>query len=71
MKIRTSFEFGYSGIVRCNCGSIKDFAEDLYEFVVFMLANTIKAEINYRQITVYPWDTVDSIHEKYKNAMRW
>ena len=70
MKTRTSFRLGSDGVVRCWCGHVVNFAEDLNEFIVPMLDGTIKAEFNGRIITVSCWDNTETIRQKFMDAMK-
>lgn len=71
MNTRTSFELSSNGVVRCNCGCIGNFVEDLNEFIIPMLASTIQAEFNGRTITVSCWDNTEKIRQKFNDVMRW
>lgn len=71
MNTRTSFKLSNNGVVRCWCGNVVNFAEDLNEFIVPMIDGTIQAEFNGRTITVSCWDNTEKIRQKFNDAMRW
>ena len=65
MKTRTSFRLSGKGIVHCWCGAIGDFVEDINEFVIPILEDSIIAEFNDRKITVTCYDNADTIYQKF------
>lgn len=70
MNTRTAFELSRTGVVRCNCGCVVDFSEDLNKYIVPMLASTIDAEFNGKRITVSCYDNKETILQKFYHAMK-
>ena len=66
MNTRTSFYLYEGGIIRCKCGDVVSFAEDLVEFIIPMLNYSIEAGFNGKVITVTKYDTVKTICEKFR-----
>lgn len=69
MKTRTAFKLLQKGLVRCWCGSLVDFTEDIDEFIIPILEDSITAEFNEKQITVYPYDNARSIYKRFWEAL--
>lgn len=69
-KTRTRLTISGSGFVRCWCGTIGDFIEDLSEFIVPLLEDDIVAKFNDRKITVSPYDNVTTLTDKFKKVWR-
>ena len=46
----------------------EDESEDINEFILPILEDSIVAEFNERQINVYPHDNTESIFEKFKKV---
>ena len=65
MNTRTSFYLYEGGSVRCRCGNVVNFAEDLVEFIIPILDYSIEAWFNGRIITVTKYDTVETICDKF------
>lgn len=65
MKTRTSFKLSGKGTVHCWCGSVRNFAEDINEFIIPILEDSIIAEFNDRKITVTCYDNANTIYQKF------
>lgn len=65
MKTRTNFKLLGEGIVHCWCGSLRDFVEDINEFILPILEDNITAEFNDRKITVYSYDNAERIYNRF------
>ena len=66
MKTRTHFNLSGKGFVHCWCGSIGDFIEDINEFIIPILEDSIIAKFNNKEIIVKKYDNVESIFNKFK-----
>jgi hypothetical protein len=69
-QFRTSFSILRNGTVRCWCGNIRNFAEDMSEFIAPIIEDSIVAEFNCRQINIYKDDNVDTILNRLTREMR-
>ncbi len=69
MKTRTHFKLSGKGIVHCWCGALVDFVEDINEFIIPILEDSITAEFNETQITVYAYDNEKSIYKRFWEAL--
>lgn len=69
MKKRTSFSLLDDGTVYCSCGTVRDFAKDLNEFIVPLLEFKIQAEFNRKTITVYAYDDEQRILKRLMEAL--
>lgn len=66
MKTRTSFKLnGKEGIVHCWTGTLKNFIEDIEEFILPILENYIIAEFNDAKIIIQTHDTAESIYNNF------
>lgn len=70
-KTKSAFYLYKNGLVVCSCGSILDFAEDLVNCVCPILWYDITVEFLDVRFTVNKYDCVESIKDKYFNAMGW
>ena len=68
MKPRTSLTLLNDGSIRCYSGTINWFVQDICDFIIPILGDTITAEFNGRKITVYKYDNVETLLDRYKNA---
>ena len=66
MKTRTHFKLSGKGIVHCWCGAIGDFIEDINEFIIPILEDSIIAEFNNKEIIVTSYDNTETIYNKFK-----
>lgn len=69
MKTRTHFKLFGKSLVYCWCGSLRDFVEDIDEFILPILEDNIFAKFNDTQIVVYAYDNVNSIHKRFWEAL--
>ena len=67
-KPKTSLTLLNDGTVRCYCGTLRWFAEDINDFIIPILGDRIIAEFNDKRITVVKYDNVDSIINKFKSV---
>ena len=66
MKTRTSFKLdGKEGVVRCWCGNLRGFVEDIEEFILPILENYIIAEFNDVKIIIQNYYTAESIYNSF------
>lgn len=65
MKTRTFLYLCHDGVVRCRCGAIGDFIEDIVEFVVPLLEDYIYVEFNDRKVYVLKDDDAEKIYSRY------
>lgn len=70
MKTRTTFKLLGKGLVYCWSGCLRDFVEDINEFILPILEDNIKAEFNGKQITIYAHDDTDKIYTRFWNTFR-
>lgn len=68
MKTRTALYLCNNGEIRCTCGSVSDFAEDIKEFIIPILYYDIIAIFNERRITVTKYDNVEGILNKFRSV---
>jgi hypothetical protein len=71
MQKRTSFGLCKNGIVRCWCGALGDFTEDINEFIVPILEDNVLAEFNYGVITVTRDDNANTIYQKFLKVLKF
>ena len=70
MKTRTSFKLnGKEGIIHCWSGTLKNFVEDIEDFILPILEDSIKAEFNDRVIIVYAYDDAESIFNRFMKEL--
>ena len=69
MKTRTCFKLCGRGIVYCTCGTLGDFVSDINDFILPILEDKIVAEFNEREITVYAYDTVERIYQRFWDVL--
>lgn len=69
MVTRTSFKLSGNGIVHCWCGALRDFVEDINEFIIPILDDSIVADFNERRITITCYDNADTIYKKFLKTM--
>lgn len=69
MVTRTSFKLSGNGIVHYWCGTLRDFVEDINEFIIPILDDSIVADFNERRITITCYDNADTIYKKFLKTM--
>lgn len=67
-KPKTSLTLLNDGSIRCYTGTLRWFAEDINDFIIPILGDRIIAEFNCRKITVYKYDNVDSIIDRFNSV---
>ena len=69
METRTHFKLLGQGLLYCSCGSLRDFIQDIEDFILPILEDKIKAEFNDRTIIVYSYDNAESIYDRFKEVL--
>ncbi len=69
MKTRTFLYLCHDGVVRCRCGAIGDFIEDIVEFVIPLLEDYIYVKFNNKKIYVLKDDDAEKIYSRYLKTL--
>ena len=69
MKTRTHFKLLGKGLICCSCGTLRNFVQDIEDFIIPILEDSIKAEFNDRVIIVYSYDNAESIFNRFMKEL--
>ena len=69
MKTKTHFKLLGKGLVYCTCGTIRDFVQDIEDFILPILEDNIKAQFNDRVIIVCAYDDAESIFNRFMKEL--
>lgn len=66
--MRCSLYITQTGLVKCTCGTLIHFAEDLVESICPIIDTYLLAEFNGKKFLIDKTDNTSSIIRKWKNA---